>query len=207
MFNNMKKVFVCLLLLLSSGIVYGQVKPYVQFGVGTGLKTDFFKSEGLDFEGGVKFKGLQVGVSFTWLNSLTLKEMTQGVFLETGKKENISGTVDRNISGIRSSSIMLNIGYDLLRLIPGNSKHHLLPYVGAGWSGCTLLDVVNSRPIPSVPNTYETSVVYKYKSGVDFSLGAKYEYSITDKWNLGISYKYFDSSRRDMLSICTSYSF
>ena len=93
---------------------------------------------------------------------LPLKEMDQGIFLETGNKENVSGTVDRNISGIRNSSIMLNVGYDLLRFI----KHHLLPYVGVGWSGCTLLDVVNGRPVPSAPNTYETSMFYRYKSGM-----------------------------------------
>ena len=192
---------------------YGQTcEPYIRLGIGTGVNPDFIEGIGMDLEGGVSYKGIEASVSLTLLNSLPLEGTSQYLAYQTQRHEStVFDGVNDNLSGQRDISVMVNVGYDLLRLIPDNRRHHLTPFVGIGWSGLTSLRAIY-RDIPaSVPGpedvTRGSCIAYAHDSAFDYCLGARYEYSFSDRWGAGVVYKYLDLQEGGLLGIYASYHF
>lgn len=213
---KLKNLFIASLLCLSAPAIAQEGNPdfnsYARLGIGTGISPDFIDGISFDAEGGVNFKGLQAALSVTIFNTLPLDNTNQSISLQTNPSETIGiDRINQHISGKRNTSVMVSLGYDLLRFIPGNTRHHLLPYFGIGWSGLTTLHTLSNSPISENPDgshiTYGSSIEYDFSSSFDFCAGAKYEYSITDKWGIGLAYKYLDLSESDLLSIYVSHSF
>lgn len=207
-----KNLFIVFLLSLSASVAGQDFHSYARVGIGTGISPDFFDGIGFEGEGGVNFKGVQAALSLTLYNTLPLKSMNQSISLQSTGGETIGfDGVNRHLSGKRNTSVMISLGYDLLRFIPGNTRHHLIPYFGIGWSGLTTLQTYHNAPIAGGTNgstlTYGSHIGYDFSSDFDFCFGGKYEYSITDKWGIGLSYKYLDLAEADLLSIYVSRSF
>lgn len=209
---KIKNLFILFLLFLSGSLVGQDFRSYARVGIGTGISPDFFDGIGFEAEGGVNFKGVQAALSLTLYNTLPLKSTNQSISLQSTGGETIGlDGVNRNLSGKRNTSVMISLGYDLLRFISGNTRHHLIPYFGIGWSGLTTLRTYHNAPIAGEAGrsdiTYGSHVGYDFSSDFDFCFGGKYEYSITDKWSIGLSYKYLDLAESDLLSIHIARSF
>lgn len=207
---KIKNLFLAFLLCLTAPVM-GQgfnqdFNSYARLGIGTGISPDFVDGISFDVEGGVNFKGLQAAVSVTFYNTLPLDNTYQSILIQSDGLDAVGfDMTGRNESGKRNTSVMVSLGYDLLRFIPGNKRHHLLPYVGIGWSSLTSFRSYHNSPIVSEPYSshmiHESSIRYGRSSDFDFCFGGKYEYSITDKWGIGLSYKYLDLAESDLLSI------
>ena len=187
-----------------------KVAPYIRLGVGTGASPDFFEGIGMDVEGGIDYRGLQLSVGLTLFNSLPLGDTYQSISLQTHDDETIGICgMNNNLSGKRNVSAMVGIGYDLLRLIPDNVRHHLVPYFGIGWSSCTSLRAYHDALIGVGESdvTYGCFIQYDHASSFDYGFGARYEYSFSEKWGAGVAYKYFDLWEGDMLGFYVIYHF
>lgn len=213
---KLKNLFIASLLCLSTATMAQEfnqdINLYARLGIGTGIRPDFIDGVSFDAESGVNFKGLQAALSVTVWNTLPLDNTNQSISIQTNESEMIGiNGINRHISGKRNTSVMVSVGYDLLRFIPGNTRHRLLPYFGIGWSGLTSLRTSSNSPIGVNPDgshiTYGSSIEYDLSSSFDFCAGAKYEYSITDKWGIGLAYKYLDLAESDLLSIYVSRCF
>lgn len=196
---------------VSTSVIGQELKPYIRLGIGTSC-SDFFEGISGDIEGGIHYKGLQAGVSLALYSDRPFENMNRSLMVQTDGQSEVT-FIENNqaISSKRNTSVMLQVGYDLLSLIPGNAKHHLIPFVGIGWSNLHLLKSYSHSPVGWDPDgsvsTWASSVSFETTSAFDFSVGGRYEYSITDGWRLGLSYKYLDLLERDLLSVHVSHYF
>lgn len=130
----MKRLIIMLFLCVSTSVIGQELNPYLRLEVGTGC-SDFFDGISGDVEGGIRYRGLQVGLSLTLYSNMPFENMNQSIMVQTDGQSDVAfvGT-GQSTSSKRNTSVMLQVGYDLLGLIPGNVKHHLIPFVGIGWS-------------------------------------------------------------------------
>lgn len=210
------RIFMCLILSIigfSSSLKAQEVDSYVRVGIGTGASSKCFHSLATEAVGGISYNGLHAAISLTLYNSSPFQNKTQSIYTEmnpAGESFTLH-PFSKAMENKRSVSALLEVGYDLLRFIPGNHRHKLIPFVGIGWGGLTKMKSVYHAPVAWSPDgstdKWATSIVYDASSAFDYCLGGRYEFAITDKWRIGASYKYLDLLEGDLLFIHVSRTF
>lgn len=183
-----------------------QVKPFVRIGIGTALYPEV-RGLGGDMEAGIHYKGMECALALTLYNSDPIREKERWMQYSHspfGWGEGVSRVYFQRLN-YRSTSLCLTFGYDVLRLIPRNERHHLILSVGVGWSGenivrgIYLTDENNCR--------YRSEKEHAYNPTVELPLGARYEYSLNARWGVGVTYKMHCVMGRDFFGAHAVYHF
>lgn len=189
-----------------------ELRPYARLGVATTVAPDFFDGIGTEVEGGVHYKGIMASMAMTLWSNIPMSTDAQSIIISRDEDGplSVADNVDPFYSGERNFSIMVQAGYDLLSLIPDNSRHHLTPFAGIGWS--SLSAVIATRHQDHFysewePTPFYSALAYSHLSKFDYTFGGRYEFSITDKWHVGLSYKYMHAADRHLMSLGVSRTF
>lgn len=200
-------IMVCLV-----GVMNAQekAKPFMRLGVGTSLSPEFVKGFGGDLEAGVAYKGFELSADFMLYSTFTLGGASVSLQTLSGKGlgPTITNNVTEDLDGERSTSVFFTVGYDLMRFIRGNERHHLIPSIGLGWSGRFTVDGFDGHyTAPDGDQVQDTRLLLHHASTFDVSFGGRYEYSINDHWGIGLTYKYYKNLDRDYFGAHAVYHF
>ena len=188
-----------------------KAKPFMRLGVGTSLYPRFMRGLGGNIEAGLHYKGMEFALNLTLYNSDPIRRderlAQESINAWYGDREwkdpVVKALFER--SNFQSTSLCFTFGYDVLRLIPRNEKHHLILSVGVGWSGENNvetyynMDEANERAWRENEHTYNPSL--------ELPLGAKYEYSLNERWGVGVTYKMHYVMGRDFFGAHAVYHF
>lgn len=193
-----------------------RVTSYAHLGISTQIAPDFFHGIGTDIEGGIHWRGLMASAALTLWSDYPLKSDYRylTVSRQPGGPVSVGDVVDLDGEpfywAMRDVSIMIQVGYDLLRFIPRNTRHHLWPYAGIGWTAITQDFSYSAQTYAFMEGTddpYFSTMLHFRSTGFDYCAGARYAFSITDKWMVGLTYKYMDALEGHLMSLHVSRAF
>lgn len=199
---------VALLVCLCGGMnAQEKVKPFMRLGVGTSLYPRFMRGLGGNIEAGLHYKGMEFALNLTLYNSDPIREkerMIQDSHFTYGPESKVDLTYFER-PNYQTTSLCLTFGYDVLRLIPRNEKHHLILSAGVGWSGENAVYIhVN---VDEANKLCWNEKEHTYNPTLEIPLGVKYEYSINERWGVGVTYKMHYVMERDFFGAHAVYHF
>lgn len=207
-----KKVLLlgCLLSLFAAGYSQTDCKSFVRMGLGTGATEN--TGSGISFMGeyGLDYRGWEISGSFSYYDAMPLKNEVRSLEYDSNNGVH-AATLSKDVDNKRSVSLMLNVGYDLLRLFDFNARHHFCPYVAMGWSECTRMVNHGDGIMGIEPNGQivreRNILLYDNSSDVNFAFGVNYSYDINSKWSVGLHYEYQNLMERDIVGLSIKRSF
>ncbi len=177
----------CLLAVCSAASSKAENHWFCRLGLGTQVGSgETFKGTSVSAEMGKRFGGLEVSGSMTYFHSRMGKsqDMTFNAFVYPDYST--EGVVESGLktgrdyrSGI---TFAVNASYDLLHFVWKNSRHHLSPVIGLGYSVKTEVSSINE----TMDTNANKGISYSPDNGFDFVLGGRYEYDIAKSWSVGI---------------------
>ena len=201
----MKKMILSLCLLGMSMMGWAQENGvFVSVGVGTQATDRAFRGADVSMQTGYNFKGLDISAQIDYYANHWGRDGYMGlIYEEQGDKVFISNSMNNK----RTESYMtlrLNLGYDPLRFIRSNWRHHLRPYVGLGYS----------MMHESSNWNYESADFHKLECmewddrGFELAVGIAYDFNITHHWAIGA---FIEESilirEQDVMGLRVRYSF
>lgn len=193
-----------------------ELRSYAHLGISTQIAPDFFHGIGTDIEGGIHWRGVMASVALTLWSDYPLKSDQRYLTIsrQPGEAASVGDVVDLDGKpfywATRDVSIMIQAGYDLLRFIPRNTRHHLWSYVGIGWTAITQDFSYSAQTyafIEGKDDPYFSTMFHSRSTGFDYCAGARYAFSITDKWMVGLTYKYMNVLEDHLMSLHVSRAF
>ena len=193
-----------------------RVTSYAHLGISSQIAPDFFHGIGTDIEGGIHWQGFMASAALTLWSDYPLKNDHRYLTIsrQPGGSASVGDVVDLDGKpfywATRDVSIMIQAGYDLLRFIPRNMRHHLWPYVGIGWTAITQDFSYSAQTCAFMEGSddpYFSTMFHFRSTGFDYCVGARYAFSITDKWMVGLTYKYLDALEDHLMSLHVSRAF
>ncbi|MDR2146309.1 MAG: hypothetical protein LBE91_07620 [Tannerella sp.] len=197
----MKTVKTIMLFLLSVSIFAQKESNHIRAGVGMGITSD--KGGSLAAEYGKTFHGLEAGIALSIFTSspFNTKDPAIDVVNWNTEEEFVGGVFTDNFSDIRDISLIINVGYNLLSLIPKNSRHYLTPFVGYGISQLSQVNYLNGG------NNRRLYLNYDNRIGGNFVFGIRYEYELTETVRLGLYFSRYQFSEQNIagINICRTF--
>lgn len=178
----MKKIVLSLCLLsLGMAIMAQENGAFVSVGVGTKVNDKAFRGADVSMQAGYNYKGLDVSAQLDFYsNRWGDNRVNSLAYYDYGDKAIFASLLD----GKRNETFMtlrLNLGYDFLRFIRGNWRHHIRPYVGLGYS---LRNETNNYCYQAKDMT-TYSMGEQAQKGFELTLGIAYDFNITHHWAVG----------------------
>jgi len=198
----MKKYFITLfIIIVMYSSSYAQKKStYVNLKLGTSISPEFMQSGAFSVEYGKTYStGLSLGIQLALFNSVPYKTLYSNIDVinyQTDKETAVS-TMTQYYSGKKDVSVFFNVGYDVLSLIPQNYRHHFTPYFGYGVSNTSVIEYFDNR----FSEDRKLHLRYDQIVGANFTMGAKYEYDVTDKLSLGLYFSHYELLEHSVISI------
>jgi hypothetical protein len=202
----MKHFFIALLLFVNIGVYAQSSSSFLRAGVGTGATDDSFKGIAFGAEWGKEYRGWEFSGSLTYFDSKMDEDNFRTVsYVEHGSTSHAAiYTLDTDGETQRGMMLRANVGYDVLRFIKGNTRHHLRPFVGIGYASKT----TDSGWANENGNEKDIEMRYHHERGIDGAAGMRYEYTIAKNWDLGAYYEIqFNVLSKDLMGLSVRRSF
>ena len=204
----MKKTLatVLLLCLLGLSLTAGAQENgvFVSVGVGTQATSKAFRGADVSMQAGYNYKGLDISAQIDYYGNHWGRDAYTGL---TYEEQGDNVFIINNMNNKRSKSyttLRLNLGYDLLRFIRGNWRHHLRPYVGLGYS---VMHESSNWDYKS-EDFHKLECMEWNDRGFELTLGIAYDFNITRHWAVGAFIEESLLTReQDVMGLRLRYSF
>lgn len=208
----MKKKGTWLLIIFLSTLVFGnksycQNNYYGSMQLATSATTESFKGAGMTMSIGKRYKGLDANLSFCFYGRLWKDNFYQWIqFDEYDDFYTPSYSLDEK-NRCLDVVIKAGIGYDLLHPVKlKKDSHHFIPYFTLGYA--QRIESTSTIDSKISDGLYQTVLTNRSISGVETSLGCRYEYDFTKKISIGTFYEvYLFVQDKDVVGISMKYSF
>ena len=171
----------CLLFIAMAGMAQ-ENKPFVMASVGTQVTDKAFRGADVSMQAGYNFKGLDISAQLDYYSNHWGRSGVNSMTYEVRGNNSLLMTTEMDNKRYKTyMTLRLNLGYDVLRFIHGNWRHHLRPYVGFGYSLCD----GTSSLIHEEEGMTQYGMVNWRNDGFEFSLGGAYDFNITQNWAVG----------------------
>ncbi len=201
----MKKIILSLCLLGLTMTAGAQENgAFVTVGVGTKLYDRAFRGADISMQAGYNYKGMDVSAQISYYTNQWGGRGTNTIsYNESEGQSNCSHFLDERWNET-FMTLRLSLGYDVLRFIRGNWRHHIRPYAGLGYSLCHN----SNNSCYRNENTTALNMTEWTEHGFDFSLGIAYDFNITRHWALGTYIEAFPMIRdQAIMGLHIRYSF
>lgn len=232
----MKNIYLAMIIVtaISSSTVMGQEnRSFAEISVGTQVAEQQFMSEtvkgfhgaNISLEVGHDFEGLSASIYFGYFSNDWSGKHQASTHYYANNNPDVSQKViydqvvvktDDRLSSVAAFSLMANVSYDVLRFIKGNSRHHLRPRVGLGYShfgaSSFFYSLQSNSPVVNsddgIISDLNVNSAKTSNSGFEWSLGIGYDFSITRDWSIGVNYEKFMNIRgQQLVSLRARYAF
>lgn len=182
----MKKYIFILLLCSICMSGWGQENGvFVSAGLGTKVCDKAFHGADISMQTGYNYKGLDISAQLDYFSNFwganDINVRTVESYAGMDATMHALSNTDKDRENISHLTIRLNLGYDVLRFIRGNWRHHVRPYVGIGYSQAR--ESSNSTTHTSLMRTFTWKE--QTQSGFELTLGIAYDFNITHHWAVG----------------------